>query len=249
MAPSRATGSSTIRALRVVEAVAVAGDGVTAKAIARRLGIPLPSVYRAVGTLVQEGYLVRLREVRGYGLGYRVAQLHRCLTEQVRPPAPVREVLHDVHTALGAPAYLTVLRDLDVVMAHVEDCADHPRPARMRVGEPVAPLRTAAGKAVLADLSPGALAELTARYGWPAPPTMDDGELRRIRADGAAVEMEEYGPGTAGVAAPVHPPDGNVRGALGVSVPDGELAARLPELERTVRDAAARVAALGAHLQ
>jgi IclR family transcriptional regulator, acetate operon repressor len=246
VAPSRATGTSTTRALRVVEAVAAAGDGVTAKAIARRLGIPLPSVYRAVGTLVQEGYLVRLHEVRGYGLGYRVAQLHRCLTEQVRPPAPVRDVLHDVHTALGAPAYLAVLRDVDIVMAHVDDCVEHPRPGRMRVGEPVAPHHTAAGKAVLADLRPGALAELAARYGPPGRSTwaVDDRELCRIRSDGAAVEAEEYGPGTAGVAAPVHPAGGNVRGALGVSVPCAQLAARLPELERVVREAAARVAAL-----
>jgi IclR family transcriptional regulator, acetate operon repressor len=251
VAPSRATGTSTTRALRVVEAVAAAGDGVTAKAIARRLGIPLPSVYRAVGTLVREGYLVRLNEVRGYGLGYRVAQLHRCLTEQVRPSAPVRAVLHDVHTTLGAPAYLAVLRDVDIVMAYVDDCAAHPRPGLMRVGEPVAPRHTAAGKAVLADLRPGVLAELAARHGAAGQvmPIVDDPELRRIRSDGAAVEMNEYGPGTGGVAAPVHQAGGDVSGALGVSMRYAELAARLPELERAVREAAAHVAALGADLR
>jgi hypothetical protein len=42
-----ATSTSTTRALRVVEAVAAAGDGVTAKVIARRVGVPLPSVCRA----------------------------------------------------------------------------------------------------------------------------------------------------------------------------------------------------------
>ena len=102
--PGHTTGSSITRALRVVEAVAAAGDGVTAKAIARRLGAPLPTVYRALGTLVEEGYLVRLHDVRGYGLGYRVAELHRGLTEQVRPPAPVRAVLHEVHATTGAAA-------------------------------------------------------------------------------------------------------------------------------------------------
>lgn len=240
MAPARATGTSITRALRVVEAVAAAGDGVTAKAIARRLGVPLPSVYRAIGTLVEEGYLVRLHEVRGYGLGYRVAQLHRSLTEQVRPAVPVRDVLHHVHTSVGAAAYLAVLRDVDVVVAHVDDCADHPRPHAMRVGEPMAPHCTAAAKAVLADLSPGALAELVARSPGLAF-TVDDRELRRIRSDRTAVEVEEYQPGTAGVAAPVHTPGGDVRGALGVSLPSAELAARRPELERAVREAAARV--------
>lgn len=239
VAPDRATGTSTTRALRVVEAVAVAGDGVTAKAIARRLGIPLPSVYRAIGTLVDEGYLVRLHEVRGYGLGYRVAQLHRRLTEQVRPPAVVRQVLHDVHTSVGAASYLAVLRDLEVVVAHVDDCTEHPRPAPLRVGEPV-PHASAAGKVVFAELRPCSLAELAARCGVLGP---DDVELTRIRADGAAVEAHEYQPGTAGVAAAVHDPDGAVRGALGVTVPHAELVGRRGELAQAVRAAAVRAEA------
>jgi IclR family acetate operon transcriptional repressor len=243
VAPARGTGSSITRALRVVEAVAAMGDGVTAKAIARRLGVPLPSVYRAIGTLVDEGYLVRLQDVRGYGLGYRVTQLHRSLTDQMRPTAPVRQVLHDVHVTLGAAAYLAVLRDLDVVVAHVDDCTEHPRPAPMHVGEPVPPHRTAAGKAVLADLRAGPLAEIAARGADPF--TVGNPELCRIRAEGAAVEVEEYQPGTSGIAAPVHAPDGAVRGALGVTVPHAELAARRPELERAVREAAARAAAGG----
>ena len=128
VASGRQGGSSITRALRVVEAVAVAGDGVTAKAIARRLGCPLPTVYRALGTLVEEGYLVRLQEAHGYGLGYRVAELHRSLTEQVRPEPALRTALREVHTAAEAAAYLAVFRDVDVVVAHVDDCADHPAP-------------------------------------------------------------------------------------------------------------------------
>jgi Transcriptional regulator len=65
----------------------------------------------------------------------------------------------------------------------------------------------------------------------------------RIRSDGAAVEVEEYQEGVAGVAAPVHGPDGTVVGALGVSVTRAEFAARRWELERVVRQAAARATA------
>jgi IclR family acetate operon transcriptional repressor len=179
---------------------------------------------------------VRLHEARGYGLGYRVAQLHRSLAEQMRPSALVREVLHDVHTAVGAASYLAVLRDLDVVVAHVDDCARHPRPDRMWLGEPVAPHTTAAGKAVLADLRPGSLAELAARSG-----PVDAAELTRIRADGTAVETHEYQRDTAGIAAPVHDRDGTVCGALGLTVPRAELAARRSELAQAVREAAACV--------
>jgi IclR family transcriptional regulator, acetate operon repressor len=221
VAPARNTGSSISRALRVVEAVAAAGDGVTPKAIARRLGIPLPSVYRLIGTLVEAGYLVRLHDVRGYGLGRRVTQLHLSLTEQVRPSAPVRAVLHDVHARVGAAAYLAVLRDADVVLAHVDDCTEHPRPAPMRVGEALPPHGTAAGRAVLGDV--------------PAVGSC---------AAGPVVAMEEFHAGTAGVAAPVRRAGGAARGALGISVPVAELAVRRAELERAVREAAARVGEL-----
>jgi DNA-binding IclR family transcriptional regulator len=237
--------------LRVVEAVAAAGDGVTAKAIARRLGVPLPSVYRALGTLVEEGYLVRMHDVRGYGLGYRVAELHRSLTEQVRPSGALRALLHEVHISAGAAAYLTVPRDVDIVVAHVDDCADHPRPALMRVGEPTAAHAIAGGKVVLAGLRPGRLAELIGRDGMPrlGPLTVSDRrvldrELMRIRSDGAAVEVEEFEAGVAGIAAPVPGPGGETAGALGVSVSRAEFAARRWELERVVRRAAARAAAM-----
>jgi IclR family transcriptional regulator, acetate operon repressor len=251
VAAERTTGSSITRALRVVEAVAAAGDGVTAKAIARRLGCPLPTVYRALGTLVEEGYLVRLHDVRGYGLGYRVAELHRSLTEQVRPPSTVRTVLRELHTAAGAAAHLMVFRDVELVVAHVDDCVDHPRPAGLRVGEPTAAHATAAGKVMLAGLRPARLSELLARTGLPrlGPHTVDDRraldrELMRIRSDGAAVEVEEFEPGVAGVAAPVHGAGPEVSGALGVSVTRAEFAERRWQLERAVRTAADRASLL-----
>lgn len=248
MTPASSTGSSITRALRVIEAVAAAGDGVTAKAIARRLECPLPTVYRVLGTLVEEGYLVRLHDVRGYGLGYRVAELHRSLTDQVRPTGPVRAVLRTIHTSVGAAAYLTVFRDIEVVIAHIDDCTDHPRPTAMLVGEPTAPHATAAGKVMLAGLRPGRLSELLASTGLPrlASRTVSDRrsldrELMRIRSDGAAVEVEEYQSGLAGVAAPVMGPGGEIWGALGVSMPHAEFTARRWELERVVRSGAERV--------
>ncbi len=251
VAPDRSTGSSITRALRVVEAVAAAGDGVTAKAIARRLGAPLPTVYRALGTLVEEGYLVRLHDVRGYGLGYRVAELHRSLTAQVRPASPLRAVLRDLHTAADAAAHLMVFRDVELVVAYVDDCVDHPRPETLRVGEPVAAHATAAGKVMLAGLRSARLSELLARTGLPrlGPLTVGDRrtldrELMRIRSDGAAVEVEEFEAGVAGVAAPVRGLDGEVCGALGVSVSRPDFAERRWQLERAVRAAAERASQL-----
>ena len=247
---SGSSGSSVTRALRILEAVAAAGDGITPKAIARRLGSPLPTVYRSIGLLVEQGYLVRLHDIRGYGLGYRVAQLGYSLTEQVRPPAAVRALLHEVHLDAGAACYLAARRDADVVITHLDDCPEHPAPPAMRIGEPTAPHATAAGKVVLAGMRAPRLAELIARLGLPklAPHTVADRraldrELRRIRAEGAAVEVEEYAAGVAGIAVPVAGADGEVVAGLGVVVSRADFAARRWELESTVRRAGARVAA------
>ena len=249
MAPERSTGTSITRALRVVEVVAAAGDGVTAKAIARRLACPLPTVYRALGTLVDEGYLVRLNERRGYGLGYRVAELHRSLVDQVRPPSSVRTVLHDVHVAVGAACHLVVFREIDVVVAAVDDCADHPRPDGLEIGEPTPAHATAAGKVLLAELRPARVGELLDHAGTArltSRTTVDrralDRELMRVRSAGVAVEVEEYRPGVAGVAAPVRSPGGAVRAAIAVSVSRADFSARRWELEVAVRAAATRAA-------
>lgn len=250
MAPDgSSTGSSITRALRVVDAVAAAGDGVTAKAIARRLSCPLPTVYRALGTLVEEGYLVRFHDRRGYGLGYRIGELHRSLTEQVRPASAVRAVLRDVHASLGAACHLLVFREIDIVVAAVDHCAEHPCPDGLDVGEPVPAHALAAGKVLLAQLRPARVSELLVHAG--AGPITSrtmverralDRELLRVRSAGVAVEVEEYRPGAAGVAAPVVGPGGAVRAAIGVSVSRAEFAARRWELEVAVRAAAAQVA-------
>ncbi|HEY0575209.1 MAG TPA: IclR family transcriptional regulator C-terminal domain-containing protein [Pseudonocardia sp.] len=240
--------TSVGRALRVVEVVAEIGDGVTTKSIARRLGLTLPTTYRLLATLVDEGYLVRLREPRGYGLGYRLGELARRLSDQLAMPWPVRGVLHDVHRAAEGAAYYAVFRDDLVVIAHVDDCPTHSAPAAMRVGQPVPAHAVAVGKVLLAGVDRRRLAELLVEPLRPLTgKTVVDRaglvrELERVREAGVAVEMGELLPGRAGLAAPVRGNRGEVIGALGISVTGSDFALRRAGLERVVRDGAARAA-------
>lgn len=243
-----AAETSIWRALRVVEVVAEVGDGVTPKAIARRLNFTLPTTYRLLATLVEEGYLVRLPEPRGYGLGYRIGELARRLTDQVAAPAPVRAILYELHRAAGGATYYAVFRGTDVVVAHVDECPAHPAPGPLRVGEPAAAHASAAGKVLLAALDRRRLGTLLAD---PLPAltprtvldrTALDRELERVREVGVAVELGELVLGRAGVAAAVRAPDGTVTGALGVSVRGADFAPRRAGLEHAVREAAGRAA-------
>ena len=56
---------SVQRALRILEVIADNPDGITAKAIARRLELALSTTYHMLHTLVAEGYVVRLEGVAG----------------------------------------------------------------------------------------------------------------------------------------------------------------------------------------
>ncbi|MHA4853273.1 IclR family transcriptional regulator [Rhodococcus sp. MSC1_016] len=62
-------------ALRVLEEVARAGSGVTAKDIAARLSMPSATTYRLLNILVGEGYVVRLPDLSGFALGQKVGIL------------------------------------------------------------------------------------------------------------------------------------------------------------------------------
>ncbi|MGC0364741.1 DNA-binding IclR family transcriptional regulator [Rhodococcus sp. 27YEA15] len=59
-------------ALRVLEEVARAGSGVTAKEVARSLALPQATTYRLINLLVGEGYLVRLPNLSGFALGRKI---------------------------------------------------------------------------------------------------------------------------------------------------------------------------------
>lgn len=108
-------------ALAVLEAVAHAGPGVTAQQISDVLGMPRATTYRLITLLVEDEYLVRLPDLRGFALGHKVAELAG-MTQQPAPaplPRAVRSVLADVRSAVRAGVHLarydaSGIRDLDV---------------------------------------------------------------------------------------------------------------------------------------
>ncbi|GAA1001756.1 helix-turn-helix domain-containing protein [Subtercola frigoramans] len=62
-------------ALAVLEEIATAGSGVTARDIAGRLGLSPATTYRILNLLVREEYVVRLGDLSGFALGARIGAL------------------------------------------------------------------------------------------------------------------------------------------------------------------------------
>ncbi|MET7934349.1 IclR family transcriptional regulator [Streptomyces sp. NPDC005322] len=242
---------SVRRALAVLEAVAAGGDGITAKAVARRAGITLPTTYRLLNTLVHDGYLVRLNHSRGYGLGYKLTGLHHRLCQQLEVTPGVSRELHHIHQECAAAAYYTVFRDEEIVVAEVVDSPAARRAEPLDIGFHQAPHATAFGKVMLSCLPVARRREYLRQRGLTrltastiTAPDVLDGHLERVRTFGVAVEIGEFLPGLSCVAAPVFHASGQVAGAVATSVPVETFASRRHQLEDAVRLGARHVSGL-----
>lgn len=239
--------ASAQRALRVLEVVAAAGDGVAAKAVARRAGYPLGTTYHLLNTLVHEGYLVSLGHSRGFGLGYKIGGLFTRLRETVDVGDEVRAALGALNREVDAPAYFAVFRARRAVVAEVADSPTAPRAQPLEPGFHEAPHATAFGKVMLAALPRGERQAYLAETGLAGPGDAGERlerELARVARTGAAVDVAEFRSGLACVAVAVRGDERRNVGAVAVSVPVSSFPSRRAELELRCRAAAARISAI-----
>ncbi len=238
---------SAQRALRVLDIVGSAGDGITAKAVARRAGYNLSTTYHLLNTLVHEGYLIRLGHGRGFGLGYKVASLYQRLCAELDVGQELQDELHLLHRRAEAAAYYTVYRETDIVVAAVADSPEYPRANPLEFGFHEAAHATAFGKVLLASMPRRARRDYLTGAGMPRLTkhthvrAVDlDTELDHVERAGMAVEVEEFQPEIACVSAPVLDSDNRVAGAVAFSVPAATFHSRRWHLERAARAGAAR---------
>lgn len=248
--PSGLIGSAQ-RALRVLEIVASEGDGIAAKAVARRAGFKLSTTYHLLNTLVHEGYLIRLGHGRGFGLGYKVGGLYQQLCAELDVAPDLQEELTALHRRARAAAYYTVFRDTEIVVAAVADSPEYPRAKPLDFGFHEAAHATAFGKVLLASLPARArrdylegagLARLTSHTTVREPDL--DGELEHVAKAGMALEIEEFQPELACLSAPVLDAQNRVAGAVAFSVPANQFHSQRWRLERAARAGAARFSRL-----
>ncbi len=242
---------SVQRALRVLDVVSHAEEGVTAKAVARRAGLHLSTTYHLLNTLVHEGYLVRLADKQGFGVGYKIPVLYRQLRRHLDLTPELAAVVADVHHQAHAATYYAGFRDSHIVLAHVVDSPRCPRIDLLQVGFAESAHATAFGKLMLASLTPGARRSYLATHGMPqlTPMTVTDrweieAELDQARVHGLVAEVEEFQLRSASLAAPVHDRTGAVVGAIAVSVPAAQFEQRQTHLEHIVYQGATRASAL-----
>ncbi|HZK58938.1 MAG TPA: IclR family transcriptional regulator [Cryobacterium sp.] len=241
---------SAERVLRILEAIGASPTGATASEIAAGLGLTLSTTYRLLKTLQRQDYIGRQPGDHRYTLGRTVDTLGRALRYQLVATPGVRAALRSVHDAVHAPAYLTVFRDDDIAVAHIEDSSEHPRIGQLHVGFAEASHATAFGKLMLAAKDDAGVSRFLERHSplaLTAHSVTDAAKLREqldeVRAQQLAVEVEEYMSQLACIAAPVKARSGKVIGAVSVSVSARDFSRRAYDLERAVRRGAWQISA------
>lgn len=243
--------SSVQRALRVLDVVSDAEEGVPAKAVARRAGLHLSTTYHLLNTLVHEGYLVRLGDKQGFGVGYKIPVLYRQLRRHLDLPPEQAAVVADVHHQAQAATYYAGFRNGHIVLAHMVDSPRCPCIDLLAVGFAESAHATAFGKLMLASLTPAARCSYLATHGMPqlTPLTVTDrweleAELVKARVHGLVAEVEEFQLRSASLATPVHDRTGAAVGAIAVSVPAGQFEQHQTHLAHILHQGATRASAL-----
>ena len=241
---------SAERVLAILELIGEEPAGLAAADIAERLGLGVSTTYRLLQALTRQQFVTRLPGEHRYILGRTVDALGRALHEQLVASDAARAAVRTLHDEVRAPAYLTVFRGDDIAVAHIADSPERPRIGQLHVGFAESAHVTAFGKLMLAAKDDAGLERFFERHGAPAltrQSTTGLAKLREqldeVRAQQLAVEVDEYLPKLACIAAPVRSRAGRTVGAVSVSVSSDDFGRRARELERAVRRGAWRVSA------
>lgn len=234
------------RTFSVLEAVAASGSA-TAKEVALRLEIPLPSVYRLLHELVDAQYLVHLKEEHCFELGPKCFDLGLSFRQRLVAPSAIRQATDELHRTIGAAAYFAVYRGSDIVLTYLSDCEKHPRLRPLRFGFHEAAHATAFGKILLSEMAQEQREAYLQARGMPVltphtivRPDLLSVHLHGVSTHGIAWEREEFLPRQTCAAVPVRNGSGVSVGALAVSMPSRRAAGREQPVETALREFAGR---------
>jgi len=243
---------SVARAAALLQVLGEANHPLTPAEISAALGVPRPTVYRLLQTLLSEGLVAQTG--RAFAIGSKVLWLAARRLEQLELRAVGRPILTELRDRTGETVHLAVLEGGQVVYV---DKLESPGPLRMAsmVGRIFPAHSTALGKAMLAFLPTEQVTEILERHGLVrrTANTITDpkrfwAELAAVRARGYAIDNIENEEGIRCVGAPIFDHTGAVAGAVSVSGSASAITldrARR-ELAPLVREAAERISqALG----
>jgi DNA-binding IclR family transcriptional regulator len=234
--------TTTVKALRVIEALSVSEESRGVAELSRQLGLTKSNTFRILSTLTEQGYVRSHPETGRYWLTLKIWEQGAKVIDRL----PVRRVaqphLKLLFSQLNETILMSVL-DLPEVLYIDKMDSDYPVRASARVGWRAPAWRTASGKSMLA-YQPG---EVVVKLAEEALIAKDDlaqfqKELREVRERGFALSFSGSRPGVNSVAAPIWGAEPLPVAALSVSGPAERFSAeRLNGIAASVMNASTRI--------
>lgn len=233
----------TLRLFALLELIAGKDEFVSLQGLVEETGMPKPTLHRMLQQMESAGLLFRQGDGRYYGTGARLRRLAENLLLNSTQHGARHTVLRGLVDEVGESCNITALSGDEVVYL---DRVETPEPLRfyLRPGSRVPAHCSASGKMILSQLSASQRRKLLAHAPLKAytSNTITDlesleGEVKRARRDGFAMDDEEYLPGLICVAVLVDTGAGRSNMAVAAQAPVMRLTAEkalqlLPALQR-----------------
>jgi IclR family transcriptional regulator, KDG regulon repressor len=213
------------RAADVLAALAEADTPQTLQAIAERAELSVTTTFRLLRTLQRQGFVMPSVHDGRYVLGFRVLELAHALLRQLDVVGVARPFVMDLRNRIGETVSLAV-RSGEYHVRTLQAEGTQPLRRVLAIGERMPLYAGSVGKLFLAAASDDEIEEYLGHTelvplseATPTEPRAVWEQIGLVRARGFSESINERGLGGAGLAAPIHGPDGRVVAALEISGP------------------------------
>jgi DNA-binding IclR family transcriptional regulator len=222
---SEKTIPTNLRLLLLLEEIARVGVPMTPTAANEVLGLPKPTVHRLFHRLEEEGFLQRDIDGRSYAAGQRLRKMSVNVLSSSRIRTVRLAVLNALTEEVGETCNIaTPDRDGMVYLDRVE--TKWPLRIQLPIGTKVPFHCTASGKMYLASLAPHLLAKYLSAAKLEkrtdktliTPQALQE-EIETIRAQGYAMDKEEFMEGMVAIAVPILDDHDRLMSTLSIHVP------------------------------
>jgi DNA-binding IclR family transcriptional regulator len=235
---------SVSRALRILDTLTQHPQGLGVVDIAKQLHLNVSTTHHLVNTLADANYVSQL-DSGHYRLGHAVSRLYGGYRLTQEPEARLTSLLYQLVAAIQETGYLAGWQDDDVVIQSIAEGSQQLRVGGLQVGFRGHAHARAAGKALLAYLTPAELEAYLAAHPMDrltthtlaAAPALK-ANLRQVIRQGYALDEEEFSDGISCVAAPIFSGEGKVVAAYSISAPAWRLHQNFKPLVAAVQKAA-----------
>lgn len=198
---------SLLKALRVMETLAVSDGARGVTELAQQLGYQKSNVHRILTTLLDQGYVIRFDAGPTYQLNYKMFEIGSRVVSRLRLSEVARPYLRRIVKQTGESAHIMIYHNAEVIyLDKIENNA--PIRASSEPGLRAPAYCVASGKVLLAYQPDDEVRWVLRKVRAHTPATITNAdelraEIDAVRQDGYAINQEGWRAGVSGAAAPV----------------------------------------------